>query len=280
MLKLFQKWSAGSAEAPSKDLQQCESFPIASDRLLIHATHPKAGSQWVQAIFSDLFGVSAVPNLAGNGTPSDGVFRNGRIYLSVYLLPDEIARHAGSPDAFTPFFVMRDLRDTLVSLYFSLKVSHEILDEFMAAARKRLLQLNEEEGLIYLIETQLQNSAKLQKTWLHSYPDRCVKFESLTANPDHEMPRVINGLLGLDVPEKAIRRSCQKFAFEKLAGGRQRGEEDTKSHFRSGAPGGWRKHFMPNVTEAFKDEFPRLLQDAGYESDDSWQGTSADTMAG
>jgi len=272
MLKFFQKWSASSDKRPSAGDKTPDFFPVPPDRLLIHATHPKAGSQWVQAIFADLFGSAAVPNQAGDGAPTDGQFSDGRIYLSVYLLPTEIARHTAAPDAYTPFFVMRDLRDTLVSLYFSLKVSHEILDEFMASARKRLLQLNEEDGLIYLIESQLQNSAKLQKVWLQSHPDRCVKFESLTMDPDREMPRVINQILGLNVPEDSIRLSCQKFAFEKLAGGRQRGEEDAKSHFRSGAPGGWRKHFTPAVTEAFKDEFPRLLQDAGYETDEHWQG--------
>jgi hypothetical protein len=272
MLKFFQKWSGPSDKRPSVGNKIPDFFPVPPDRLVIHATHPKAGSQWIQAIFSDLFGPAAVPNRAGNGTPTDGQFNNGRIYLSVYLLPTEIARHAAAPDAYTPFFVMRDLRDTLVSLYFSLKVSHEILDEFMASARKRLLQLNEEDGLIYLIESQLQNSAKLQKLWLQSHPGRCVKFESLTMDPDREMARVINQMLGLNIPEESIRLSCQKFAFEKLAGGRQRGEEDAKSHFRSGAAGSWRKHFTPAVTEAFKDEFPRLLQDAGYESDDHWQG--------
>lgn len=272
MRKLFQYWFGRDSERDREMAPIAAQFPVPPDGLWVHATHPKAGSQWVQAIFSDLFGSGAVPNVAGNGVPPGGLFHPGHLYLSVYLRPDEIAAHGASGAEITPVFVMRDLRDTLVSLYFSLKVSHEILDEFMASARKQLNQLNEEDGMIYLIESQLQNSAKLQKAWLQSHPDRCVKFESLTTNPDHEMPRVINGLLGLHVPDESIRASCRKFSFENLAGGRKRGEEDAKSHFRSGAAGGWRKHFSPAVTQAFKDEFPGHLTAAGYEADDHWQG--------
>lgn len=278
MIGLFKKWKSPAGDDTSEKLLP-QQFPVPSDTLYLHATHPKAGSQWVQAIFVDLFGKSAIPNEAGNGVPPDRVFGAGRVYLSAYLLPGEIAQHKSELLPMRSFFVMRDLRDTLVSLYFSLKVSHAVLDEFMASARKKLNLMGEEEGMIYLIETQMRNSAKLQKTWLMEYPESCVKFESLTGNPEHEMPRIIRDMLGLDVPEEAIIASCRKFAFERLAGGRKRGEEDAKSHFRSGAAGGWRKHFTPAVTEAFKEEFPGLLRLAGYEEDENWQGTCANDNA-
>lgn len=274
MINFLRNW--WSYPASKKCAPSASTFAIPVDRTLLHATHPKAGSQWVQAIFVDLFGAQAVPNEAGNGTPIAGAFGTGKVYLSVYLCPDELANHVVPEAQPTSFFVMRDLRDTLVSLYFSLKVSHAVLDEFMASARKRLNKLSEEDGLIYLIETQLRNSAKLQKTWLAKDVARCVKFESLTANPHHEMPRVIRELLGLDVPTAAIIASCDKFSFERLAGGRKRGEEDAGSHFRSGAAGGWRKHFTPAVTGAFKDEFPGLLVAAGYEIDDNWHSDGTD----
>lgn len=254
----------GKRKAVAPEVGAASSWRVPGDRVLVHATHPKAGSQWVQAILCDLLGDAAVPNLEGNGVPKDGRFSTGRMYLSVYLPPDEIAALCGAGVKNVPFFVMRDLRDTLVSLYFSLKVSHEVLDEFMASARKKLNTMSEEDGLIYLIETQLRNSAKLQNAWIAHAPERCIHFEKLTAEPETEMPRVIRDWLDLDIPESAIVESCRKFAFEKLTGGRKKGEEDAKSHFRRGAAGGWRKHFTPAVAEAFDDEFPGLLARTGY----------------
>ncbi len=276
MINLLKKWKSRSDSRIPRVLAERPVFDVPPDTLFLHATHPKAGSQWVQAIFFDLFGNHAIPNHAGNGLPPEGQFHPGRIYLSVYLLPGEISAIESSSAPLKSFFVMRDLRDTLVSLYFSLKISHAVLDEFMSSARKRLNALSETEGMIYLIESQLRNTAKLQRAWFAQDPNRCVKFEDLTGSPEREMPRVIRGLLGIDVPEDAIVASCQKFAFEHLAGGRKRGEEDAKSHFRSGAAGGWRKYFSPEVTEAFKDEFPGLLQTVGYEVDEDWHGLTGD----
>jgi lipopolysaccharide transport system ATP-binding protein len=219
----------------------------------------------------DLFGAAAVPNLSGNGEPANGRFQPSCIYLSRYLAPEELSRFAESEEI-RPFFVMRDLRDTLVSLYFSLKVSHEVLDEFMAGARAKLNRLNEEEGLIYLMETQLRNSAKLQKVWLARQPEACVKFEMLTTDPVPGMTHVIQKILDLDVPSEAVMHACEKFAFERLSGGRKKGEEDATSHLRSGAAGGWRKHFTPRVAEGFAEEFGELLVTAGYEPDSAWVG--------
>ncbi len=276
MINLFKKWKSRSNSSEAQPPLGRPAFDIPEDTFFLHTTHPKAGSQWVQAIFADLFGHHAIPNHAGNGMPAEGQFHPGRIYLSVYLLPDEISNVLPVNASLKSFFVMRDLRDTLVSLYFSLKVSHTVLDEFMATARKRLNSLSEAEGMIYLIETQLRNTAKLQRSWFAQDPNRCVKFEDLTGSPEKEMLRVVRGLLGIDVTEDAIVASCRKFAFEQLAGGRKRGEEDAKSHFRSGAAGGWKKHFSPEVTEAFKEEFPGLLQTVGYEVDENWHGLTGD----
>lgn len=276
MINLLKRWKSRPDGGDAQKPVGRPVFIVPEDTLFLHTTHPKAGSQWVQAIFFDLFGRHAVPNHAGNGMPAEGQFHPGRIYLSVYLLPGEISAVVPLHAPMQSFFVMRDLRDTLVSLYFSLKVSHAVLDEFMASARKRLNTLSEAEGMIFLIETQLRNTAKLQRSWFAQDPNRCVKFEELTGSPEKEMQRVIRGLLGIDVPEDAIVASCRKFAFEQLAGGRKRGEEDAKSHFRSGAAGGWKKHFSPEVTEAFKDEFPGLLQTVGYEVDENWHGLTGD----
>ena len=62
--------------------------------------------------------------------------------------------------------VVRDLRDTLISLYFSLKHSHPLINEGISQARFSLNEISEEEGLLYLMNTSIKDYHQLQLTWL------------------------------------------------------------------------------------------------------------------
>ena len=59
-------------------------------------------------------------------------------------------------------------------------------------------------------------------------------------------------------------------SFERLSGGRKKGQENVKSHYRKGQPGDWRNHFTPEHTARFAQEFGDLLITLGYEADASW----------
>ena len=67
-----------------------------------------------------------------------------------------------------------------------------------------------------------------------------------------------------------VRALVEKKSFSKLAGGRQRGQENVESHYRKGTPGDWVNHLNDAHRRRFKDEFGDLLIKLGYESDDAW----------
>ena len=58
--------------------------------------------------------------------------------------------------------------------------------------------------------------------------------------------------------------------FERLTGGRKRGQEDLAAHERKGVAGDWRNYFSERVTLAFKARYGGLLVATGYEQDLNW----------
>jgi len=80
----------------------------------------------------------------------------------------------------------------------------------------------------------------------------------------------IAGDFELDSREETIRRIVQTNSFRRLSGGRNRGETNNKSFFRSGTSGRWRKNFTPQTTKLYKKIIGDFLIKFGYEKDKSW----------
>lgn len=55
-----------------------------------------------------------------------------------------------------------------------------------------------------------------------------------------------------------------------MSGGRKKGQENVKNHFRKGVPGDWRNQFTEAHIAKFKSEFNPLLLKLGYETDPGW----------
>src|SRR5690606_33942556 len=82
------------------------------------------------------------------------------------------------------FFIMRDLRDTLVSAYFSMKYSHRMTaDNNIRSIRGILSDLELEDGLLYLINehTLMTGSARIQQSWLNT-DTPVIRFEDMIQN--------------------------------------------------------------------------------------------------
>jgi len=241
--------------------------PLRSDTTYFHLTHPKAGSQWVQSILVDLYRDKVVTNLPKAGSVADGLAA-GTFYTSLYLSDWQLAQ-LGLPGEKKLFFVMRDIRDAAVSLYFSLKKSHPITDEFVTESRETLKSLSKEEGLMMLTERNVRNFARIQSSWL-SRPDICFRFEDLVCNPREGLSTILRDTLDLELSDTMLNWMVEKYSFQKMSGGRKPGEENEDSHLRSGKPGNWREHFTPAVTERFKELHGQHLVNAGYETDLNW----------
>lgn len=202
------------------------------------------------------------------------------------------------------FHVVRDPRDVLVSAYFSHKNSHPTEDwPELKAHREDLQDLPMEKGLLKEIEFSRQFLEPMQN-WDYGQDHILeVKMEELTGDPDREFRRILChlGLLGVEgsgliqkgrqygnrglytlhhelpVPlpdrltvEDAIHPDVldailDAHRFEKMTGGRSKGEENPESHYRKGKPGDWQNHFTEAVENAFENAYGDIVSTLGYE---------------
>lgn len=95
-----------------------------------------------------------------------------------------------------------------------------------------------------------------------------VKYEDLLENPEGELKRLLE-FLGADASEQVVRRCVSAASFERLSGGRERGQE-AASFFRKGVAGDWNNMFTEQNKRDFKAVAGDLLVELGYEKDNGW----------
>ena len=209
-----------------------------------------------------------------------------------------LSRHQG-------VHVVRDPRDVLVSGYFSHLNSHPTENwPELEAHREALQSLSKEEGLLKEIEFSRPFLTAMREWNYDQRHVLEVKMEDLTKDPDTQFRRVLrhlglydsgqaDGLLQKgrqygnrliykfhhEVPLPLPRQIAKERAvhpdvldaileahrFEKLTGGRSKGEENPDSHLRKGEPGDWKNHCTDRVLEAFEDAYGDIVAKLGYE---------------
>ncbi|ABQ27964.1 ATP-binding cassette domain-containing protein [Geotalea uraniireducens] len=235
---------------------------------ILHVTHWKAGSQWIKKILKE-----AVPDLYVDSKLGIAHFLNepigeGMVYPTVYVTKEQF-ESVKLPVLWRRFVIIRDLRDTLISGYFSLKVSHGVLSSTIANYRDNLVSMSLEEGLIYLIDEWLYLSANIQKSWLDAGED-LIRYEDLLKDDVAILQKVLIEKCLLSVKPELLEQVIIKNRFEKLTGGRKIGVEDITAHERKGVAGDWQNYFTPKVKEYFKLKYGELLLETGYENKNDW----------
>jgi lipopolysaccharide transport system ATP-binding protein len=190
------------------------------------------------------------------------------IYPRLYLTREEF-ESVSLPPSWRRFVVIRDLRDTLVSAYFSVKLSHRenpVLEE----GRARLQSTRIDEGLMWMLDhLMVARSAEIQASWCGAGVP-LIRFEELIERDEEILGRVLIDQCELQVDRPKLRRILRRTSFRRMSGGRLPGEEDPTSHFRRGVPGDWRDHFSGPLKAAFKERWGDLLIATGYERDRDW----------
>jgi hypothetical protein len=97
---------------------------------------------------------------------------------------------------------------------------------------------------------------------------REVRYEGLLERPEEEVGQLLE-FLGADASERTVRRCVSAASFEKLAGGRERGQE-AASFFRKGIAGDWKNVFTEQDKRVFKAAAGELLVELGYEENNDW----------
>lgn len=201
--------------------------------------------------------------------------RNGCVYTPVYM-HHEWFRSVVPPDPNQRVFVViRDLRDTLVSWYFSMRKSHELIgeprgDEIITSYRDRLESATLEEGLCICIDERLEDFALIQRSWIRHRDDAdlILRYEDIVANEFAAFESLMR-FAEIDVDDAAKREAIERESFARRTG-RKRGEEKADAHHRKGVAGDWKNYFTPRVTELFKERFGDVLIETGYETDVAW----------
>src|SRR5262249_7213471 len=118
---------SGRSDLLLKSIDRNSPEPTGLEQTLIHVTHQKAGSQWIHRILRACFSERIVDPSLGDRQFKNRPIVPGAIYPTVYVTRDEFEAVHLPPGA-RHFTVIRDLRDTLISAYFSLKLSHPVVD--------------------------------------------------------------------------------------------------------------------------------------------------------
>lgn len=240
-----------------------ESFPA-----IFHVTHWKAGSQWVRKILE-----ACVPELIVMPQVYETQFLRdpilpGRVYPTVYVTKEQF-HSVPLPETWKRFVIIRDLRDTLISVYFSVKFSHQAIAEEIVKWRSVLDSVNEEDGLLYMLNEWLPRSAAIQTSWLDG-KETIWKYEDLLKNDYAIFDQILLNQCKLPISRERFREVVSANQFEKLSAGRKRGAEDVNSHERKGISGDWKNHFTDRLKSEFKTKYGQLLIKTGYEKNLSW----------
>ncbi|MEP7187612.1 MAG: Wzt carbohydrate-binding domain-containing protein [Roseiflexaceae bacterium] len=234
---------------------------------VFHITHWKAGSQWIHKILMACIPERIIAPQVGEGQFLYWPIQPGKIYPTVYVTYQQFAA-VKLPDAWRHFVIIRDLRDTLISAYFSQKISHPE-DLTNAALRERLQALSFEEGLILLMDEWLPACARIQLTWQEA-GERLIRYEDLLEHDLEILEPLLLDECQLPIEPMRLREIIQANRFEQLTQGRARGEEDVTAHERKGIAGDWRNYFSDEITRRFKNRFGGILIATGYERDFGW----------
>jgi hypothetical protein len=166
-----------------------------------------------------------------------------------------------------PYLVMyRDLRDVAVSYYFYVRRTpwHPDYPNYR--------NLDVEEGLLRFARTLLPEYVQWIRRWRKERDEeksRIVRYEDLLKDTESVF-RAVTNLYNLKANAGEISRIVEAHRFNRMSGGRGRGNQDRSSFFRKGVSGDWKKHFTSLVTKVFKEKAGQALVDFGYEEDENW----------
>lgn len=264
--------------------------------VILHITQHKAGSQWVAEILKHCVSPACVvlpQQAAAHFKPEH--LRPGALFLTVYLPRNKVeAVTANFSGPIRRFVVIRDLRDTLVSLYFSLRYSHPT-STLNLQARTALLPLDLEEGMFTLLTkslkiendlfprltpgtaelaaqpaplSQIECIARLQNSWIAA-PDRLlIRYEELVADEQSTFKTIID-YCQIPIAPRRLHYLVADNSFSAMTG-RQPGQEDIMAHARKGIVGDWRNYFTDAIKAEFKARYGEHLIYTGYEKDLHW----------
>lgn len=252
--------------------------PYSPDRMMnkarvIHITLARCGSQWVRDVLCapELNRYSVLPysgvtfdlQTTGQFDLPGGMF-SGPIFG---MNPAEwkAARMPGDK----ALVVLRDPRDRMISTMFSLLYSHPA-NELVDHLRTQLLDLKRDGERIEYLIGEARYSMRFDLAWAAEarVDVRALRYENLIRDERKEFGEILDWL-GWKVPGEVLDGIVDRLSFRRRSG-RQPGEADVSSHYRTGVAGDWRNHFTREHGALWETLYPGYLRGIGYEQEDAW----------
>ncbi|UCF19437.1 MAG: sulfotransferase domain-containing protein [Gemmatimonadota bacterium] len=242
---------------------------------IFHTCNHKTASQWVRIVLSDHLvyrrsGLLPQVNRGSAYVPRERCFKTfpeGTIVTPLYIHYQNFCQ-LEKPAEYAAFFVSRDPRDIVTSLYFSNRYSHPRNPE-VSQLRRTLSQMSMEEGLLYTIDA-LDDTGQFDsmRSWAAAARNdsrvKILKYEDLTGADGSQSFRKLFEHCDIAMERKIIERLLRRYRFERFSGGRAKGDTRVKSKYRRGLPGDWANHFTASVVSAFQQTAGDLLDKLAY----------------
>jgi len=235
---------------------------------VFHITHYKAGSQWIHRILNALAPDRVVAPEVACPQFLDRKVLPGKVYPTLYVTREQFDA-VPLPNQWRRFIVIRDLRDTLISAYFSLKHSHKEIAPQITTMRGRLNDMTLEQGLLRMTAEWLPPVAAMQRSWAAT-GEPLIRYADLLTDDVAILERVLIDHCKMLVTRAELKKVVLANRFEVRTKGRVRGKEDINSHERMGVSGEWRKYFTDAIAKSFKKLHGDILISTGYERDNNW----------
>lgn len=248
-------------------------------KLNLLVEYPKSGGTWLGQLISSYLDIPF---------PRNRMPLLKRSLLHGHFLPVGRIKNAENI-----FFMIRDGRDVIVSMYYHFLVWNErnrLHPKDVLYYRKRIGFKDYENirsnlpGFIEFVFTHRPsrlirfryegNWHEFNERWMSfidKNPDKIVvvRYESLLKNTPKELERVLKKS-GIEKPDKKrIEEIVEKYSFVNQSK-RGLGIENTKSFLRKGISGDWKNKFSKDAAEVFNRYAGKMLVKLGYEKDSSW----------
>jgi len=165
------------------------------------------------------------------------------------------------PSQYKAFFVMRDLKDYIISEYFSLRYSHSAYHPFIIEKRKLYNEISVDEGIMDVINTEARLYAEVISNWVNSGDSNIfiTKFEDMFGPDQNRHFKHLMQHLDIQINDNKIDQLLEQYSFMKMSKGRKQGSEDIHSHYRSGEIGGWRKYLKESHLQKLNESTNNLM---------------------
>lgn len=179
--------------------------------------------------------------------------KKNSLYTSFYVGPN-ILNFLNTNQA-KVFFILRDPRDLVISWYYSAKYSHTPSEE-INRVRSFLMNCSFEEGIKFSIN-QMSEFGLFEgmKGWMfraenkdlyriYLYDDFVEQYENFCLD--------LISFLDLKIRNASYDEIINKHSYKNYSNGRNKGESDNKSHYRSASINQWKNELSDELIEYFE----------------------------